>query len=369
MLNLTENLVSCKCSVKTELVPEVNPPKLDTIIRDTFADSNVAVIKCYKLVFSLDNKLQNKGFLIFSVLVLLHIPLFIYYAIYNISSLSKFIFSEMNKFHYGCVNQEKNPPKKFGSKKIKYKKKITNVINPSKDMAECILEKNPLQEKITKRLKMKNKTKLKRKNIPSFFDNNNQNKEELSAKPLKSVKSKLKKRKKSLKKKRKTSKFKSLKNSPVLLVDYKVINKNIISMKGKNNLNSTPTLQELKTQNVAKGEKIRLSSKIYALIQIDANNGAYKTEPINSDFILDNYDYEMAIKYDNRTFWRLFYICVLAKENIINIIFFKTPLDIQPLRFCLFIFCYSSVNFIQNQIWGSAIYNIIRFYFCVDYFF
>ena len=109
MLNLTENLVSCKCSVKTELVPEVNPPKLDAIIRDTFADSNVAVIKCYKLVFSFDNKLQNKGFLIFSVLVLLHIPFFIYYAIYNISSLSKFIFSEMNKFHYGCQNQEMNP--------------------------------------------------------------------------------------------------------------------------------------------------------------------------------------------------------------------------------------------------------------------
>ena len=49
--------------------------------------------------------------------------------------------------------------------------------------------------------------------------------------------------------------------------------------------------------------------------------------PINSDFILDNYNYEIAIKYDNRIFWRLFYICVLAKENIINIIFFKIPLD------------------------------------------
>ena len=157
MLNLTENLVSCKCSVKTELVPEVNPPKLDAIIRDTFADSNVAVIKCYKLVFSFDNKLQNKGFLIFSVLVLLHIPFFIYYAIYNISSLSKFIFSEMNKFHYGCQNQEMNPPKKFEAKKIKNKKKITNVIKPNKDTVECIFEKNSLQEKSTSRLKMKKK--------------------------------------------------------------------------------------------------------------------------------------------------------------------------------------------------------------------
>ena len=50
--------------------------------------------------------------------------------------------------------------------------------------------------------------------------------------------------------------------------------------------------------------------------------------PPNSNFILDIFDYEVAIKYDKRNFWRLFYICILAKENIINIMFFKTPLDL-----------------------------------------
>ena len=56
---------------------------------------------------------------------------------------------------------------------------------------------------------------------------------------------------------------------------------------------------------------------------------------------MDIFDYEVAIKYDKRKFWRLFYICILAKENIINILFFKTPLDLQALRACLFIFTYS----------------------------
>ena len=349
MLNLTDNLVSCKCSVKTELVPEVKPPKLDTILRDTFTDSNLAVIKCYKLVFSFDNKLQNKGFIIFTVLVFLHIPFFIYYAIYNISSLSKFISSEMIKFHYGCQNQEMNPPQKLKKNTIKNKKRSTDVIKLHKDTSECILGKNNLQEKSTSRIKMKSKTNLKKEKILSYLYNNNQNNlqnnSDIDKKPLKSIKNKLKKRKKSLKMKRKTSKFNNLKHSPVLLVDYKVINKNIISMKGKNNLNSTPTFKEIKPKKEKKGQKgqkIKLSSKIYALIQMDANNGGYKTKPTGCDFILDNYDYEEAIKYDNRTFWRIFYISVLAKENIINIIFFKTPLDIQPLRFCLFIFCYSS---------------------------
>ena len=38
----------------------------------------------------------------------------------------------------------------------------------------------------------------------------------------------------------------------------------------------------------------------------------------------------------------MFYISVLGKDNIINIIFFKTPLDLQALRLCNFIFSISS---------------------------
>jgi hypothetical protein len=78
----------------------------------------------------------------------------------------------------------------------------------------------------------------------------------------------------------------------------------------------------------------------YYLIQMDANNSSNKI-PINSNIILDNYDYPTAIKYDKRKFCRIFYICILAKENIINIFFFRTPLDLVILRICLFIFNYS----------------------------
>jgi hypothetical protein len=82
-----------------------------------------------------------------------------------------------------------------------------------------------------------------------------------------------------------------------------------------------------------------ISSKYYSLIHIDANNSTKRS--LKSNIILDNYNFKMAIKNDRRSFWRIFYICLLAKENIMNIIFFKTPLDLLPLRFCLFIFNYS----------------------------
>ena len=57
---------------------------------------------------------------------------------------------------------------------------------------------------------------------------------------------------------------------------------------------------------------------------------------------MDNYNYEYAIKYDNRDFWRIFYIILLSKENILNTFCFKSPLEIKSLKYSLFIFSYSS---------------------------
>ena len=79
----------------------------------------------------------------------------------------------------------------------------------------------------------------------------------------------------------------------------------------------------------------------YMLIQINSNNEK-NNKPPDSKFILDNYNYEYAIKYDNRDFWRIFYIILLSKENILNTFCFKSPLEIKSLKYSLFIFNYSS---------------------------
>ena len=134
------------------------------------------------------------------------------------------------------------------------------------------------------------------------------------------------------------NKFKlKTRNSPIknniLLLDYKIINKNYINM-GTNRKSA----QKFNNNNMSKN-KIS-EKKDYFLIQIDANNTS-NTKPKDSNIILDNYDYNQAIKFDKRNFCKIFYICVLAKENIINIFLFRTPLDITPLRICLFIFTYS----------------------------
>ena len=66
-----------------------------------------------------------------------------------------------------------------------------------------------------------------------------------------------------------------------------------------------------------------------------------QNKPPKSKYILDNYNYNEAIKYDDRDFWRIYFICLLTKENILNTFFFKSPLEPQNLRISLFIFNYS----------------------------
>ena len=66
-------------------------PTLDQIIIDYFNYSNLAIIICYKLIFDFKNKFQNIGFVIFSILTLTHIPIIIYYCIFNVNSIKKFI--------------------------------------------------------------------------------------------------------------------------------------------------------------------------------------------------------------------------------------------------------------------------------------
>ena len=76
------------------------------------------------------------------------------------------------------------------------------------------------------------------------------------------------------------------------------------------------------------------------MIQISANNSPNNTPP-QSNCFLDNYNYREAIKYDKRSFCRIYYICILAKENILNIILINSPLELKSLRICLLIFAYS----------------------------
>ena len=312
-INITKNTVKCKCTVKSLVDSIEEPPNIKTIIRNSFTDSNLGVIKCYKLVFSFENKFKNFGFIIFIVIVIVHIPIFIYYFITNIKNINQFILLQMKKYHYYLLGN--NPTKKYRTKKYK--------INKNKDTREKLYRTGKSFGKIKtnkiknikvfeKNFKEKQEDKFKRKNgfltekIGSDLKLGNRTK--LKSKDCKD-------------------------RSSILQINYKVINKNIINKKSKP--------KKLSKKNDYKNVNDKNNLKKYSLIQIDANN-SYKNKPLSSNILLDNYEYETAIKYDSRSFWRILYITIIAKQNILNIILFKTPLDLFSLRIILLIFNYSS---------------------------
>jgi hypothetical protein len=127
---------------------------------------------------------------------------------------------------------------------------------------------------------------------------------------------------------------------PVFIINYKCHNR-LTKRNPKSNKGQTIyNLEKDEKKNKIKFNKEKSFPGYYILIQINANNSK-ENKPPKSKYILDNYNYKEAIKYDDRDFWRIYFICLLSKENILNTFFFKSPLEPQNLRISLFIFNYS----------------------------
>ena len=286
-INIENMTVVCSCEIKTEVNTQVSEPKFSTMIEDTFENSNFGVIKCYKLVFNLKNKNQNIGFVLFLIFFISNIICIIMYLFTGIGSIKLFVYKEMEKNNY--LLRISNPKKrKFNQKIIK-----TTILNSS--------------------INNNSSAALKNKN----FD----------LKKVKSLKSRLNK------------------NNSIIIFNYKSNNKyynikNNINYSSKANIKIKPKIKSKK-----KAEK-SCCPGYYRLIWINANNSSIKKPP-ESKYILDNYDYEDAIKYEKRSFWRIYYICILSIDNIINTFIFQAPLENQFIRLSLFIFqtaCYFALN-------------------------
>ena len=320
-----ENMtVSCSCPIKINITTEVAEPALVEMVHETFKDSNIGVLRCYNLVFNIENKLKNVGFLIFLFLIIFHIICYILYFINGIKYIIEFVYKEMDKNNY--ISRVNHP-----KKKKKEKNNSNNNSNIVNDFNSRILINENNEGKY-----------FKNKNFKK--NEENQSKLDLNANIKKTGK------KKTLNKKIKKGK----KNQPIFIFNYKYdnnyykINKSVNSSKkiipdkkeDKKGIKRNYSKKKTKKKNITIFNQEKNFPGYYNLIYINANN-SLKNRPPESKYILDNYNYEQAIKYDSRDFWRIYYICLLYKENILNTFFFKSPLEIQPLRLSLFIFTYS----------------------------
>ena len=368
--NIDKMSANCDCEVKQEVSSEVEEGNFESYIKSAFLESNFGVIKCYNIVFSIKGKLNNVGFWIFSALVLFHFPINIFYFIKGTNPVEKFINEEMDNKGYtlksnnnkkkkrisksskalyieskeklkkkkhdnkSSINESNNPPPKNGNNRISLKDKIKLRL----DFQDIIYENEENKEYKSPKEGKNKKNKIQIQNINSIFseekltDNNYGNENQKIENPKK------------LNKFRKFNKviFNNLKTD---LESNEILNENK-NFNFKKHTNSDKeilkqiNLEKLKERNKEAILKKKEKNNHYSLIVINADNTG-NHNPLKSNYILNNYDYEEAIKYEQRSFLRLYFIYLLSKDNVLNIIFFNPPLELKPLRLCIFIFSYS----------------------------
>ena len=279
-INLTLNTIECSCNVKTNISTEEESPNFADMVGKTFKNSNFKVIKCYKTAFT--DLSSNIGFIVFALLLVSHIPLFIYYLINGLTPVLNFVSDQMKKNNYIVES--------------KIEKKIVN---------------NPV-----------------------------------------------------LKNKRKKSNDKHSRNDNLLNSN---MTKKLTKITSDSNVNMLSFKRGTKTKNISKKEKIEDKQKIHRTSSHKNEKNIFKEEnfpgyynlilinlkskkierPPSSKFILNYYSYEEAVKYETRDFFRIYLICLLHRQSILHTFFFKSPLEPQSLRICLFIFHYSC-DFFMN---------------------
>ena len=315
-IDIDSMIISCQCNVKEEVNAEIEQLNFAIAIERTFKDSNFGVIRCYGLILDFNILKSNIGFWFFMIFTVTHIPLFGYYFISGgITNMTKFVSNEMKFYNYSTKSIN-NPPLKKNKKK--YKVRNSNILNINSSRSP--VNKNNTIDKSGTRLHMiKNNINIKNK-----YRN---------------------------KKDKQMDKFNSSKNN------YNINSKNF----SKKKIN--PSNRDLVTNYTKhfkyKQEKSTIHDieknnhekyKNYCIIiKIDINEPKKKKEPYESKYILDNFEFKEAMKYEKRSFWRIILICLFYKENFLNSFIFKSPLLLKSLRIGLLIF-HISCDFALNAL-------------------
>ena len=294
--------IVCDCKVKNNLTTNITD--IDFMIYEKIYKSSVLeILKCYNLVFSLKDKLNNIGFWIFLILISLHIPLLFMYFWEGIKPIKEYLVKEMVKNGY-------------------IKKKEAHVLMIQKNVEKDNKYNNEIINNNDKKIRKKRYFLSDKNNNINFINN----KDSSSLNRIKNIKTEIinginNKTKKKIKNKNRKIKSK-IKNTSLLPTD------SILSKEIK--------MKELKETNNQKNNFLNLN-----LIKINLNNGKSHIST-DTNYILNIYTYDEAKKYDLRSKCLIFYIFLLTKQAICYAFLFRSPLELFPLRFCLLLFIISS---------------------------
>ena len=298
-IDITTRSISCDCKIQGNNISTVTASLVFNSGKDSSVfDSNIGVSKCYNLVFSFHNKMQNVGFIVFSVLVLSYIIFIIIHLKKGIKPVTDYLHREM--IIHGYLNED--APNFFENINSKMKKIDNSTVLGIKNIKE---------------------KKEEDKNIDS--DKN---------------KKILKKKKKKGKKKKKLTRSINLKESNTIIEEQE----KQIEMEKNKSIDKYKIFNEKKKKNTKeksiKNEEDNEDNN-FGIIKLNLNSDIKKYYPKDSNQSLHNYTFEEAIKYDRRNIFRILYIYLLSKQIIFRTFLQRSPIELLHLRFTLFIFMLS----------------------------
>ena len=286
-INFDEYKATCDCTIKDNMnATDFNFDVSKALIEKK--NNNFKIIKCYNGFTSIKDNLANIGFWIFLGLMLLNILLLIIYFC-GLKSMKNYIGRELAGHGYVGKSEQL-----FCHN---YVKKLDKLIERLKIMKSNFIKKNEPPKKRKFKKKLKNNTE--RNKLISLknpgLKKNNQNLESR----IELLKSRM----------NKTKKVRKISSAEDTLVKNTKVEKTNYTVNNNFNLN---------------------------LININVNEAKKKTYiPNLSEVVLNIYNFQEAIKYDNRSFITIYYIFLIAKQVVMHAIFYKSPIEPLPIRLSL----------------------------------
>ena len=311
LYNLASKTVKCFCSVKknntiesesTDLSNKFDKKDFESNFYNTLKNSNFKVLKCYKLVITLNEIFKNKGRIIMTVLLLIILILIIICIIYEMKKIDFFISSILgNKLH-----------------------KLMNENNLKRNSSN-LLNKNEIRRS------------LKKKSTKNF-----QKRKKNKSAPPKKLKNK-NKEKNYILNPEKVNKILNIDNYNSSIKQLN--NHNDISLKtSKRNFNNhKPTIN---TKNIGKfniNRKFRKSKtqKPKSIIERKNKKSTKDKQLHYSNRELNSLVYEEALKYDQRSYFQ-YYISLLLQKHLMLFTFYPSgDYNLYTLKFILFLLSFS----------------------------
>ena len=317
--NATNKKAKCNCQVETQSIDKTlnNITFIRNAIMENFyitiKNSNIKVLKCYKLLFDIDNIIYNIGCIIMTIIYfLLIILLFIYFFISK-KDINYFIQLILVKKKDELSKNSKD--KKLNKKSISQRKSIKSKFNINNEKSK----RKPNKNKTINPSKSNNKNKKKDKKKK---DNNK----------IKKAKTKIEKSKK-------------IKNCP--MKKRATINK-ILRLSSSNDGNSHLFSSNLKLNESVKKNINISNSKINIYKPFDnlkekkyKNLYPKKNYQFLNDQELNIMEYKLALVNDKRTFFQYYYSLLKRKHLILFSFIPNNDYNLRPIKISLFLISFS----------------------------